>query len=227
MENQRRKSPASKQHRRSTSRSKQNEFKEFRSYLLTLDQKLDNLKTDVEESTSSNKSTTFRLSKKLLNLGSLRKIKSKGNRIQLEFNISLLENLEEALDPSNREPIIAKQKIQEAIANLEKRNKLVKLADKSEVGWAIADEYQKDQLASNSEDDRKIRKAKKAAKAKSESSNFKRHSDSYGIANDLFRSQRQPQREALIAIQGQSKTPKPNDICFTCGGYGHWRENCK
>ena len=56
--------------------------------------------------------------------------------------------------------------------------------------------------------------------AKSKSSNFKRRGDSYGTAKDLSRSQRQPQREALITLQGQSKTPKPNDICFACGGYG-------
>ena len=56
-------SPTSERHRRSTSRSRQNEFKELTPYLLTIDQKLDNLKTDVGESTSSNKSTTSRLSR--------------------------------------------------------------------------------------------------------------------------------------------------------------------
>ena len=79
-------------------------------------------------------------------------------------------------------------------------------------------------MASNSEDDQKLERPRKAAIAKSKSSNFKRRGDSYGPANDLFPSQRQTQREALITLQGQSKTPKPNDICFACGGYGHWRK---
>ena len=191
---------------------------------------MDNLKTNIEESASSNKSTTSRLSKKLSNLGSLRKIKSKGNRIQLEFNTSLLENLEEALDLDllNRKPITAKHKIQEAIANLEKRNKLVKLADKSEAGWAIADESIK-QINWRQIPNMVLRleKPRKQPWPNLNPQILKGVVIQYGTANVLFRSQRQPQREALITSQGQSKTPKPNDICFACGGYGHWRENCK
>ena len=159
----------------------------MRSYLLTLDQKLDNLKANVEELTTSNKLATSRLSKKLSNLCSLRNIKAKRNRNQLEFNINLFGKPGcSAISVQQRTYNRETKKIQEAIANLEKRNKLVKLADKSEVGWATADVYQTDQLASNSEDDHKIRKAEKAAMPKSKSSNFKSCGDSYGTASDPF-----------------------------------------
>ena len=62
----------------------------------------------------------------------------------------------------------------------------------------------------------KFRKAEKASKSKS--SHFKSLGDSYVTVDDLVRSQRQPQLEALITLQGKSKTPKPNDICIACGG---------
>ena len=35
--------------------------------------------------------------------------------------------------------------------------------DKSEAGWAIVEEYKTDELASDTDDDRKIRRAEKAA----------------------------------------------------------------
>ena len=46
---------------------------------------------------------------------------------------------------------------------IRKHNKLIGLAAKSEAGWAIVEEYQTDELASDTDDDRKIRRAEKAA----------------------------------------------------------------
>ena len=49
---------------------------------------------------------------------------------------------------------------------IRKRQKLVKIADKSEFGWLAAREYDEDEMASNSEDDKRLKKAEKAAMAK-------------------------------------------------------------
>ena len=46
------------------------------------------------------------------------------------------------------------------------RNKLFKLTDKSEAGWAAVDEYEQDELASDSLDDKKLRSAQARASAK-------------------------------------------------------------
>ena len=46
------------------------------------------------------------------------------------------------------------------------RQKLIKLADRSESGWAVVEEYDADALADNSDDERKIEKAEKAAERK-------------------------------------------------------------
>ena len=53
----------------------------------------------------------------------------------------------------------------------EKRRKLIKLADKSEAGWLAVDVYESDDLADDSADEKRIKRAKeKAVKNKKESS---------------------------------------------------------
>ena len=44
---------------------------------------------------------------------------------------------------------------------------MIKLADRSEAGWLVVEEYESDELAEDSEDDKKIRRAEdKAARKK-------------------------------------------------------------
>jgi len=46
------------------------------------------------------------------------------------------------------------------------RQKLIKIADKSTDGWKVVDEYFSDELASGSEDEKRLKKAKEAASRK-------------------------------------------------------------
>ena len=49
------------------------------------------------------------------------------------------------------------------VNRIKKRNKLLKIVDKSPTGWLIADEYETNDCERDSTDDEKIRKAEKAA----------------------------------------------------------------
>ncbi|KAK3755480.1 hypothetical protein QZH41_017634, partial [Actinostola sp. cb2023] len=49
---------------------------------------------------------------------------------------------------------------------VERRQKLIKLADKSEAGWLAVDEYESDELADDSADEKRIKKAQEKATKK-------------------------------------------------------------
>ena len=46
---------------------------------------------------------------------------------------------------------------------IRKRQKLIRIADKSADGWKVVDEYVSDELASGSEDEKRLKKAKETA----------------------------------------------------------------
>ena len=74
------------------------------------------------------------------------------------------------------------------------RQKMIKLADRSELGWSIVEEYEADELADNSEDEKRIARAEKEAERKA-LKRKKRFADGQSFE------ERQPQRS------GQHSTP--------------------
>ena len=63
-------------------------------------------------------------------------------------------------------PVIekARETLEEGKLFIKKRQKLIKIADRSEYGWAIIDEYVEDELAEGEEDDRHLFRAERRAK---------------------------------------------------------------
>ena len=98
------------------------------------------------------------------------KFKQKGNRIKLEFNqqiLQLVKNLPSALN--NDDTSEANDLCDDLAAKLKRRNKLIKMADRSVLGWDTVAEYENDPIASASDDGKKIRQAENRALTKKKS----------------------------------------------------------
>ena len=102
------------------------------------------------------------------------KFKHKGNRIQFEFNqqiLQIVENLSSALN--NDDTSEANDLCGDLTAKLKRRNKLIRMANRSFLGWDTVAENEADPIASDSDDGKKIRQAENRAlsKRKTETSN--------------------------------------------------------
>ena len=93
--------------------------------------------------------------------------KSKGNKQQYDHQISLVEHMEQAkLSIQRCDLEEAKAALDEGISQASNRCKLILLADKSDHGWATVAEYVANELAENSDDEKKMHKAEKVAEKK-------------------------------------------------------------
>ena len=86
--------------------------------------------------------------------------KFKRNKVQYELNKSVLKKIEAALEESDEEA--SRVALDEGRELLIQRNKHIKLAEK--YGWETVDCYIQDPLASDSDDEKKIRRAIKESK---------------------------------------------------------------
>ena len=116
---------------------------------------------------------------------------------------------------------------------IQQRQKMLKLADSSELGWKVVSEYQSNPLASDSEDERKIYKAEVRAERKARKDQQKR----LRLRRSSFRCR---QFSSTQPMQSQSQvTEKPiyhrtptimggrAGNCWYCGGPGYWRSDCE
>ena len=101
------------------------------------------------------------------------KFRQKVNRIQFEFNqpIQLVENISSALN--NHDTSEANDLCDDLTGKLKRKNKLIKMVDRSVLGWDTVTEYVADPIASDLDDGKKIRQVQNRAltKRKSKRSN--------------------------------------------------------
>ena len=91
-------------------------------------------------------------------------IKRKGNKDQFGLNTEIsfaIQECQQQILRGNIEDLSAN--LTSIATKLKKRNKLIKLADRSPAGWSIVQEYEQDPMASDSDDTQKIRQAKQSA----------------------------------------------------------------
>ena len=106
-------------------------------------------------------------------------LKYKGNQKQFRVNAEL-ENILEQIQTANQKGAndqsitdLAK----EGKKIIHKRQKLIKIADKCTDGWKVVEEYESDELASDSQDEKKLEKAKEAAGKKRKAKEQKRYDE--------------------------------------------------
>ena len=104
--------------------------------------------------------------------------KQKGHRIQHEFNLYIMEDFQDIIDNISDEQDLFSASLKAVISKLKKRNKLIKIVDSTEGGWAVVVEYEKEPIGSDSDYCKRIRQAestpvKKKNTEKSKSGTFK------------------------------------------------------
>jgi thioesterase domain-containing protein len=108
---------------------------------------------------------------------------------------------------------------------LRHRHKLIRIADNSEAGLATILEYENLEVADDSDDDKRIRRAEERAKKKAE---LKKASYSYTpsgyfrAAGSQFRSGQAPMDRRFAA----SRQFERDAICFRCVKAGHFANGC-
>ena len=101
--------------------------------------------------------------------------KSRGNKQQYEHEEDVLEKMESARDSmAARQLDRAKRSLDEGIALVNKRMKVIKMADKSQYSWATVEEYLSDELASDTDDEKRIIRYEKRTARKSKEAKRKR-----------------------------------------------------
>ena len=148
--------------------------------------------------------------------------KYKGNRIQYEFSTSIFDRVESCstqLLAGNLSKV--NNELEQIKVLINKHNKLICFADKSPAGWSAVDEYESDELAENSDDEKKLRSAERRAMSK-----MKFKSKPKSTAAVSFRQNKADQESGDLNPPQQNFRPYnrsfrtygqfPADKCFSC-----------
>jgi hypothetical protein len=85
---------------------------------------------------------------------------NRGNEIQYNHNTSVVNDLMRALTALELGAVDDVDRyIRKSVSALLKRNNCIRIAEESPYGWATVDEYLRSELASDDEDDRKLKRA--------------------------------------------------------------------
>ena len=153
--------------------------------------------------------------------------KSNGCKEQFQHEEKVFDKIEDALqaiEGSNLEA--AKDFLNEGKDIISNRKKEIILADKH--GWDFVQEYKKKELADDSGDEKRMRKALKTIENNRETKRkerskkyFKRRDEQYASRNTSYSN-----------YVGQSIQPfksfsqHSNSACHHCGRFGHWWRSC-
>ena len=127
----------------------------------------------------------------------------------------------------------AKEALKEGERLLVARQKAIRIADRSEFGWATVDEYEEDELAENSDDEKRLyraemragRKLKAAAAKNRKTKEFLRKEWRPGSPTTSDAGSVSSQRSSSSS-SGSIPVVHGLGTCFLCGKRGHFRRSC-
>ena len=180
-----------------------------------MDSKLTSLQTTLQESQQEISQT--QMAKMEETLTDNYTFQRKGNENQFKYGVKVLTKLKEAKsglevhDLTRATVQNAKSRISEGIDIVQERQKLIKLADSSQLGWKVVNEYVANPIAEDSEDERKMLRAQSRAERKSKAEKTKKSI--------------KPRQVPYARNADKDDSFKPGK-CFNCGKRGHWADNC-
>ena len=178
--------------------------------------------------------------------------KRKSHEVQYTFNEevrSKLDSVKVALHETP--PAIEKAKfaIEEGEKLIHDRQKLIRRADRSEHGWATIEEYEDDELADNSDDEKKLFKAEaqagrklrqKLAKGGKGKKVFRKPGPGWwnkwqpntfsfgqtGLPTMGMDTPRHSSSASAASLQNNPSNLSQLGPCFLCGNMGHFKKSC-
>ena len=100
------------------------------------------------------------------------------------------------------------------------RQKLIKMADASELGWRVVSEYVSNPLATDSDDEKRIYKAEARASRKLKADSTKRRRPRTMLYGRPTVKATAEQTTNMVTSQPNRRPP---GLFFACGKPGHWR----
>ena len=172
--------------------------------------------------------------------------KKKSHEVQYRFNEDLASKFATVSSALKEAPPAigkAATAIEEGEKLIAERNKLIRIADRSEYGWATVAEYEEDELADDSDDEKKLFKAearagrkKRLAKGKTPvKKNFKKSGVWWQKNMNYYNAVNTPclggQVTSGSGASASSTIQQPQSAsqlgpCFVCGKMGHFKKAC-
>ncbi|KAL5011007.1 hypothetical protein ScPMuIL_013312 [Solemya velum] len=190
-----------------------------------MDSRLSALQSNIKQSQHDASRSQIAKIEQTLSLTDNYVFKRKGNENQFKHESKVLLKLTEAnatledTELSFEAVQSAKTKIIEGMNLITDRQKLIKLADSSELGWRVVSEYVANPIAEDSDDEKKIFRAQARAERKAKSEKTKNN--------------RQSRRMVPYTNTTKSTAPNKDDAptwrpgrCFICGKRAHWANDC-
>ncbi|XP_060077420.1 uncharacterized protein LOC132556974 [Ylistrum balloti] len=189
-----------------------------------LSRKLDSFRTEIQD--SQRQLSADQISKLVeLNTHSY-SFRHKGNEEQFKVNTKVVAKLQEAHSSivEQQDLVTAADKITEGMNILKYRQKLIRLADSSETGWKIVAEYEANELAEDSDDEKQRAEIRAQRKVKAQRQSRQRRFSPYGAPR--------PQGPGDLSHMDATKPTIPahnrrSGLCYSCGKPGHWRIGCQ